>query len=81
MMSFGYPMITSSDATCDIVKNGENGFVINPLNEQEIIDKLHYFADNWNNVKNMRSNVLKSVNKRTVKDFAEDVADYVMSLT
>lgn len=80
MMSFGFPMITSPDATCDIVKDGENGFVVDPLNEQDIINKLHFFANNWGNVRRMRPRVLETVNNRTVRDFAEEVAEYVMSL-
>lgn len=80
MMSFGFPMITSPDATCDLVENGYNGFIVSPTDENQIIEKLTFFAKDWKRVYAMRQNVLNSVSSRTVKDYAEDVADYLASL-
>lgn len=80
MMSFGFPMITSSDATCDLIQDGINGFIVNPFDEASIIDRLRFFAEDWNRVYAIRQNVLNSVKTRTVKDFSEEVADYLISL-
>ena len=46
MMSFGFPMITSPDATCDIVKDGETAISLNQtmkkdwLNDSDGLQKI-----------------------------------------
>lgn len=80
MMSFGYPMIVSSDATCDLVVDGENGFVVDPFDENSIIDRIKWFADDWNHVYEMRNCVLSSVTNRSVKQWSVEVADYLQTL-
>ena len=80
LMSYGFPMIVSPDATCDIVKNKINGFIVDPKNEVEIVEKLKWFAEDWDRVHQMRPRVLTSVSHRTVREFSEDCADYLMSL-
>ena len=80
LMSFGFPMIVSEDATCDLVKDQENGFIVNPFDEEEIAEKIKYFAQNWENVHEMNLSVLKSINNRTITDYSLEVADYLMSL-
>lgn len=80
MMSFGFPMITSPDATCDLIQNGKNGFIVDPFDEAAIIGKLRFFAEDWSRVYAIRQNVIDSVKTRTVKDFSEEVADYLISI-
>ena len=80
LMSFGFPMITSPDATCDLVEDGINGFVVSPYDIEMIAEKLKYFADDWKRVYEFRANVLNTVKKRTVKQYAEEVSDYLLSL-
>lgn len=77
MMSFGFPMITSEDATCDLIKNGYNGIIVNPLDEQQIIQSLKYFADDWKRVNELNKNVIDSVSSRSVKDYSLDLAKYL----
>ncbi|RRD89321.1 glycosyltransferase [Bacteroides heparinolyticus] len=79
MMSYGFPMIVSPDATCDLIENGKNGFVVNPLNEDEIVEKLNFFAEDWNRVHQLRKTVIDSVKYRTTKDWANEVADYLIT--
>ena len=78
LMSFGFPMIVSPDATCDIVKDGYNGFIVNSTDEDRLVERLQYFAADWNRVHSLRDNVLNSIAHRTVKDFSIEVADYLM---
>lgn len=80
LMSFGFPMIVSPDATCDIVKDGYNGFIVNSTDEDRLVERLLYFATDWNRVHSLRENVLNSIAHRTVKDFSIEVADYLMEL-
>ena len=80
LMSFGFPMIVSPDATCDLVKDGYNGFVVDTTDEKTIVEKLRYFAEDWSRVNSLRTNVLESVKTRTVRDFSLEVADYLLEL-
>lgn len=80
LMTFGFPMIVSKDATCDLVKDGYNGSVVDVKNEDEIIKALRYYADDWTRVSAMRKNVLKSVGTRTSEEFNVEIADYLVSL-
>ena len=80
MMSFGYPMITSPDASCDIVVDGVNGFIVPSLDEECIAQRLRWFAEDWSRVHNLRESVINSVSHRTVKEYSEELGDYIMSL-
>lgn len=80
MMSYGFPMIVTEDATCDIVKDGNNGFVVDYRKQQQITEKIQYFDEDWNRVKRMKDNVIQSVTKRTMKDFSVELADFLQSL-
>ena len=80
MMSFGFPMITSPDATCDIVKDGENGYIIESDNEEGLAERLRWFAEDWNRVHAMRANVLMSVSQRTVFDYSCELAQFMLSI-
>ena len=80
MMTFGFPMIVSKDATCDLVKDGFNGSVVEATNEDEIVNALRYYAEDWTRVIELRANVLKSVGTRTCEEFNIEIADYLISL-
>lgn len=80
MMSFGFPMIVSPDATCDLIVDGENGYIIDPYDEVALKNRLVWFANDWTRVGNMRDRVLASLANRSVKDFSLDVAKYLESL-
>ncbi len=79
MMSFGFPMIVSPDATCDLVEDGVNGYVIDPTDEAAIVARLRWFADDWKRVEAMNEAVINSVKSRTMEDYAIEVADYLLS--
>lgn len=79
MMSFGFPMIVSPDATCDLIEDGVNGYIIDPTDEAAIAARLRWFADDWNRVEGMNEVVLNSVKSRTMEDYAVEVADYLLS--
>lgn len=79
LMSKGFPMIVSPDATCDIVVDGENGFVVEPTDERKLVETLHWFSDNWNHVYDMRKSVFDSVKNRKSVDFGIELADYILN--
>lgn len=80
MMSFGFPMITSPDAVCDLINDGYNGVVVDPTNEDAIVKALRYFYDDWGRVHAMRQHVLDSVSSRKIDDYATEIAKYLISL-
>lgn len=80
MLSMGFPMIVSRDATCDIVKNGVNGFIVDQTNIDEVVEKLHYFSDDWNRVHQMQGNAINSVNNTTTTDFGREVGAYLKQI-
>ena len=79
-MSFGFPMIVSPDATCDLVIDGYNGFIVESTNEEEIAERLRYFAEDWSRVDDFKENVIASVNHRTMQDWSIELGNYLLSL-
>ncbi len=80
LMSFGFPMIVSLDATCDIVEDGKNGYVIDYKDTKNLINRIKWFANDWNRVHTMRSVVLSSVSHRTVEDYSRECAKFILNL-
>lgn len=80
MMSFGFPMITSQDATCDLVEDGKNGFVIDTFDTDAIVERLRWFAEDWTRVRSMRSDVLSTVKKRSMMDYSLECGEFLNSL-
>lgn len=81
MMSFGFPMIVSPDATCDLICDGQNGFVIDATDEARLVERLKWFAEDWTRVYALRENVIASLQYRTVRDYSLEVFDYLKSLS
>ena len=81
MMSFGFPMIASPDATGDAVLEGINGFIIDPIEEEDkLVAQLKYLSENWNVVENMREACFMAGGSRTMEDWANEVAQFSISL-
>lgn len=80
MMAFGFPMITTYDASCDLVVDNETGYIVDAYNEDQIIDKLRYVANNWDSLSTIRKNVVNKLNDRTVSDFSIELSQYLRSL-
>lgn len=79
MMTYGFPMIVSPDATCDLVVDGVNGYVVNPLDEDAVVLKLRWFSDDWSRVETMKDVVQDTLCQRTMEDYAKDVAVFLIS--
>lgn len=78
MMSYGFPMIVSSDATCDVVKDGVNGFIVD--SEEELINRLKWFNEDKSRFLSMTKSVADSLNNRTVRDYSEELGNYLIEL-
>lgn len=79
MMRYGFPMLVSPDATCDVVKDGVNGFVVDPFDVDMLAEKLKAIANDWNIVDSLRSNISGCIINRTMTDYSLDLAKYIKS--
>jgi glycosyltransferase involved in cell wall biosynthesis len=54
-MICGLPVLVSEPSGCvdDLVKTGQNGFTFNPHQKQDLVNKMHYFVQNANNLTRM----------------------------
>lgn len=80
MMSYGFPMITSPDAVCDLIVDGYNGSVVETVDENRLVSVFKYYAEDWERAHRMRNNVFESLGDRTVNDYSNEIADYLVSL-
>lgn len=80
LMSKGFPMIVSPDATCDIVEDGKNGFIINSEDVKGLAERLQWFAEDWERVNQFRDSVYFSVKNRKSSDYGLELAEYVLTL-
>lgn len=72
-MSKGLPVITTDRCVAgnEIVKNGENGYVISAKSETELYEKINYLIDNPILCKKMGENNLKKIRPYTIENIAE----------
>lgn len=80
LMSYGFPMLVSPDATCGIVEDEKTGFIIDPIDEESLIKRLCWYADDWSRVYVMRQDVLNTAKRRKSSDFGKEVAKYLVNL-
>lgn len=80
MLSFGFPMITTIDASCDLVQDGFNGFIVNYKDEDIIIDKLHYFADDWSRTRPMQKNAIDTIRNIDTNNYSSTLVAYLRFL-
>ncbi len=66
-MGYGFPVITTPVATCDLVENNVNGFVIN--DENELITALNYFSTSSNKYQEMGNRARISAESTLNSDF------------
>ena len=73
-LASGTPVLaTSSSVGPDIITNGVNGYIIDPGNEDQLIDALQQAIDNVGRIRGMRKAAAASVNGWTWESFREGV--------
>lgn len=80
MMSYGFPMLVSPDAVCDLVVDNYNGFIVDPLDEDMLVEKLRWISDNWESVNDMRVACFNSVEGKNMGDWSIEVGNYLKTL-
>ena len=80
-LSCGLPVICSQNAGGnDCIKDGYNGFVYNPLNEEELRYKIIWFIENKCQLRQMSVNAQKSVQYYTWEKYSISVSEYVREI-
>lgn len=80
LMSYGFPMIVSPDATCDLIVDNYNGYIIDVEKESELVYRLKWFSEEWNRVEELRENVYSSIRSHSMCDFSINLADTIIKL-
>ena len=74
-MNFSLPVIVTDiiGTAKDLVKNGENGFIVEVGNISSISNKIKFFAENRNVIKKMGDQSFKIVDKWNFKENAKNI--------
>lgn len=84
-MAFGKPIICSRDAgASELIQNGQNGFLVNSKNPQEIVDLMIKFLEYPNIIDQMGRASKVAISKHTpelAKQFLLDVTNTVVTAT
>lgn len=73
-MATGTPVIVSENTGAkDVIQNGENGFIINTGDREELKDKILYFYKNKTEIERMGKNARKTVEKYTWDSYYKSV--------
>jgi glycosyltransferase involved in cell wall biosynthesis len=81
-MVCGLPVIVSDrcGAACDLVVSGENGFVFDPYNENELLDRMRYFIANHGSIRKMGECSEKIIAQYTPENAASRMYDGIQSV-
>lgn len=81
-MGMGLPVITTDKcgAGLEIIKNGENGFVIHDNDERELKNKIEYLIDNKEVREYMRRKNIEVAHKYTIEAMVEDHINHFKAL-
>lgn len=76
----GFPVIVTPCATCDVVVDGDNGFVVDYDNIEQIADKLSYFSNNKNQFNIMGQSARQLDSLKNMSDYVNEVVDILENL-
>lgn len=80
-MSVGMPVICSENAGGnDVIEEGVNGFIYNPLSENELKEKINYFIKNRNKINEMGINSKKISENYTWQKYYLEVSKAINNI-
>ena len=81
-MVFGKPILCSNGAaSCELVVEGENGYIFDPTNAQELSEKMRIFIDNPDLIESMGESSRQLISQKTPETAAKayvEVTSFVM---
>jgi glycosyltransferase involved in cell wall biosynthesis len=80
-LSYGLPVVCSTNSgASDIIKDGVNGFLIDPLNYNDITDKLSWLENNRSFLNNFSKNAILSAKENSVNKYEKSILSMVDSI-
>ena len=80
-MVFGKPILCSNGAaSCELIAEGENGYVFDPSNAQELAGKMQVFIDNPDLVKSMGERSRQLISRQTPETAAKAYVEVISFL-
>lgn len=80
-LSSGCPVICSTNSGCnDVIVDGENGFVVNVSNDNQLKDKIDWFLLNMDKIPSMKNNARRTVDNHAWSDYRRNVFNSVTSI-
>lgn len=72
-LACGFPVLVSPVATCDLVRDGCEGFVVPYDDTDALTDRLLYIRENWDRVQDMSPAALAASRRRTLTEWLDDM--------
>lgn len=73
-MSCGLPIICTTNSGCnDIIEDYKNGFVIKPSDRKQLKEKIEWFINHKDKIKEMGINAMHTASKYTWKEYFENL--------
>lgn len=80
-LSYGLPVLCSTNSgASDIIKDGINGFLIDPLNYNNITEKLCWLENNRSLLNNFSKNAILSAKENSTGKYEENIISMVESI-
>lgn len=71
------PVIVTPTATCDIVKDKENGFIVDFRDVKSLVQKMQYFSHNRSKILEMGCKAGLAASQRTNSNFINDIIKFL----
>ena len=80
-MASGLPAIaTISSGGLDVIQNGENGFIVEPGNIQELQEKMIYFCENKERISQMGARASIDASKYTWENYEKKLTEVIKEI-
>lgn len=80
-LSSGCPVICTTNSGCnDVIVDGQNGFVIDVSDENQLKAKIDWFLDNMSKIPTMKKNARQTVDKHGWSDYRKDLFESLSSI-
>ena len=80
-LSSGCPVICSKNAgASDLIKDYENGFIIDAQDKDAIVEKVKYFIDNRNELDKMKMIARQSVSELTWEKYYDETSSFIKEI-
>lgn len=80
-LSAGLPVVCTTNSGCnDIIKDGNNGFVIDVSNEKALTERIDWFLKHKDKLPEMRVNARQSVSNHSWEDYGDNLIEKIKKI-